>query len=98
MDVEIECPTKSLDQKYSFVVFRSAKAIFSNCCKQSTPINVSMNVPNDEKVKFSLKAIGGDMASLDRFRWKIAHAIEQCNKAESAQGVEGKRGLGTLQV
>ena len=47
--------------------------------------NRAMAVSSSDKVKFSLKAIGGEMADLDNHRWKIAHAIEQCNKAEADQ-------------
>jgi hypothetical protein len=34
----------------------------------------------EEKVKFELKEIGSDVADWDRYRWKIAHAVEQYNK------------------
>lgn len=47
--------------------------------------NMGIATSDTDKVKFSLKAIGGEMADLDHHRWKIAHAIEQCNKAESDQ-------------
>jgi hypothetical protein len=47
--------------------------------------HTGMAVSPADKVKFELKAIGGRMANLDRSRWKIAHAIEQCNKAEADQ-------------
>lgn len=34
----------------------------------------------EEKVKFELKEIGNDVADWDRYRWKVAHAVEQYNK------------------
>jgi hypothetical protein len=42
-----------------------------------------------EKVKFELKEIGGEVEDWDRYRWKIAHAIEQYNKTSS----EVERGI-----
>lgn len=35
---------------------------------------------NEEKVKFELKDLGNDVGDWDRYRWKIAHAVEQYNK------------------
>ena len=37
-----------------------------------------------DKVKFELKELGGDVGDWDRYRWKIAHAIEQVNKQVDA--------------
>jgi len=35
----------------------------------------------EDKVKFELKVIGDQVASWDSYRWKVAHAAEQFNKA-----------------
>lgn len=43
----------------------------------------------DERVKFELKDIGGEVEDWDRYRWKISHAVEQYNKTtmEVQQGI-----------
>lgn len=45
--------------------------------------NKAMAVSPADQVKFKLKSLGSEMGDLDSHRWKIAHAIEQCNKAEA---------------
>lgn len=45
--------------------------------------NLKNAVSIEQKVKFELKAIGGEVAEWDRYRWKIAHAVEQFNKTSS---------------
>jgi hypothetical protein len=47
-------------------------------------------VNTEEKVKFRLKELGNDVGDWDRYRWKIAHAVEQFNKvsAEVQKGID----------
>ncbi len=38
------------------------------------------DVSQSDKIKFSLKELGGTVGDWDNYRWKITHAVEQVNK------------------
>ena len=41
-------------------------------------------VTEADKIKFSLKGLGGTVSNWDKYRWKITHGIEQVNKQTDA--------------
>lgn len=41
-------------------------------------------ISESDKIKFSLKELGGTVANWDSYRWKIHHAIEEVNKQTEA--------------